>query len=431
MRSDRPHNWRERRLGECGQWLSGGTPSKSHPEYWGGDIPWVGPKDLHARYVDDAEEHLTSLGASNGTQIVPKNTVLIVVRSMALARRLQISLTRRQVAFNQDIKAMRLHTDIDSRFFFYALWGRHDALHALVDEASHGTKRIRTDVLVDFPIAIPSVDEQKRIAAILASLDDKIDSNRRLAKLLEDTAAAIFRARFVDFVGVQKFDDSKIGRVPKGWTVAPVGDVLKVAGGATPSTKEPRYWKEGTHCWATPKDLAGNRSTILLDTDRRITDEGVRRISSKLLPIRTVLLSSRAPVGYTAVSFIPVAVNQGFIAIPPSNGLPSEFVLFWLRTHMGEIKAAAGGTTFAEISKRQFRPLPMVVPPPETLDEFARVVRPMFDLMAAQETEVRTLTQLRDAFLPKLISGEMRIPATTDPEEVIGPVADQLVGAAR
>ncbi len=314
-----------------------------------------------------------------------------------------------------------------SRFLFYffrSARGRHELLR---NASQVGTPGIATPLtsLRKITVPLPPLRTQQAIATILCALDDRIDSNRRLVALLEETAAAIFKVRFVDFVGVEEFEESGIRRVPKGWAVAPVGETLKVVGGGTPSTKEPRYWEEGTHCWATPKDLAGNRSSILLDTDRHITDEGVRRISSKLLPVRTVLLSSRAPVGYTAVSFVPIAVNQGFIAIPPSDGLPSEFVLFWLREHMDEIKAAAGGTTFAEISKRQFRPLPIVVPPREVLDEFARAVHSTFDLMAAQETEVHTLTQLRDALLPKLVSGEIRVSDTADPNEVIGLAAEQ------
>ena len=267
-------------------------------------------------------------------------------------------------------------------------------------------------------VPLPPIERQRAIAAVLGALDDKIDSNRRLAGLLEETAAALFCARFVDFVGVEEFEETEIGPVPHGWCVAPIGNVLPVVGGSTPSTKVPAYW-EGDHCWATPKDLSGARSPILLDTERHITNLGVEQISSRILPMRTVLLSSRAPVGYTAVSFVPIAVNQGFIAIPPTDSIPSEFVYFWLRERMGEIKAHAGGTTFAEISKRAFRPLPMIVPPSATLDAFRGVVEPIFDKMAGLEGERRTLTQIRDALLPKLVSGEIRVPDIADPAEVI------------
>lgn len=267
-------------------------------------------------------------------------------------------------------------------------------------------------------VPLPPIERQRAIAAVLGALDDKIDSNRRLAGLLEETAATLFRARFVDFVGVDEFEDSELGPIPQGWRAQPVGDVLRVVGGSTPSTKQPAFWN-GNHCWITPKDLSGAVSPIVLDTARHITDDGVAQISSRLLPSRTVLLSSRAPVGYTAVSFVPIAVNQGFIAIPPTDTVPSEFVYFWLRERMDEIKAHAGGTTFTEISKRAFRPLPMVVPPSVALDAFRGLAEPIFNKMAALEAERRTLAQIHDALLPKLVSGELRVPDTSNPADVI------------
>jgi type I restriction enzyme S subunit len=285
---------------------------------------------------------------------------------------------------------------------------------------------INRNHLHDFPVVVPDPSEQRRIAGVLRVLDDKIDSNRRLAVLLEEVAATLFRARFVDFVGIDVFEDSPLGQIPKGWTVAPVGDVLTLVGGGTPSTKEPLYWEGGTHCWATPKDFAGMPSPVLLDTARHLTNAGVQRISSRLLPRRTVLMSSRAPIGYTAITAVDVAVNQGFIAFPPSDSVPSEYILFWLRQNMDLIRAHAGGTTFAEISKRAFRPLPMLVPPPALLVEFEQVARPLFDLLAVQEQDIQTLSVIRDELLPKLISGEIRVTDTATSGEsgsAIEPVA--------
>ncbi len=207
-----------------------------------------------------------------------------------------------------------------------------------------------------FSVLLPPIVEQRRIAYVASALDDKLDSNDRVSRLLEDAAATLFWARFVDFVGVEEFEESEIGRIPSDWVVERIGEVLDTVGGGTPSTKEPAYWDGGTHCWATPKDLSGHTSPVLLDTSRHVTDPGAARISSGLLPPGTVLLSSRAPIGYTAMTKVPVAINQGFIASRPSDRLPNEYVLFWMRQNLETIKNHAGGTTFAEISKRAFRP---------------------------------------------------------------------------
>lgn len=121
-------------------------------------------------------------------------------------------------------------------------------------------------------------------------------------------------------------------------------------------------------------------------------------------------MSSRAPVGYTAISFVPIAVNQGFIAVPPSDDVPSEYILFWMRANMDRIKAHAGGTTFAEISKRAFRPLPILVPPKQELDSFRTIAEPLISRIAAAVRENVSLSAIRDALLPRLISGQIRVP---------------------
>lgn len=281
------------------------------------------------------------------------------------------------------------------------------------------------------PVLTPSLSEQRAIAAVLGSLDDKIDQNRRTARALERLARAIFRAWFVDFEPVKAkaagapsfpsmpqavfdalpttFTDSDLGPVPEGWEVKPIGDVVTVKGGATPSTKAPEYWDGGVHCWATPKDMSRLVHPILLDTERRITDAGLSCISSGLLPAGTVLLSSRAPVGYLALAAVPTAINQGFIAMVCDGPLPSCFVLNWCFESLDAIKARASGTTFPEISKLNFRPMPVVVPPPDVIDAFRALADPLYEAVTTTQRETGRLAALRDYLLPQLLNGQVPV----------------------
>jgi type I restriction enzyme S subunit len=245
---------------------------------------------------------------------------------------------------------------------------------------------------------------------------------------LEAMARAIFKSWFVDFDPVRakmdgrevagmdaataklfpdRFEESELGPIPKGWQVRPVGEVVKAVGGGTPSTREPRYWEGGLHHWATPRDLSQLQSPMLLDTERKITDMAVCTISSGLLPEGTLLLSSRAPVGYLAISQMPVAINQGFIAMLCSERASNYFMLNWCRVNMDEIERRASGTTFQEISKASFRPILMVLPSVEVVSAFTEVVRPAYELMAVNERESRLLAETRDSLLPKLLSGRI------------------------
>ena len=302
---------------------------------------------------------------------------------------------------------------------------------------SSGRQRVPTNVLSYFEVTIPPISEQQAIAHILGTLDDKIELNRQMNQTLEGIARALFKSWFVDFEPVRvkaagqqptglaphiadlfpdAFVESELGEIPKGWKVEPIGDIVQAVGGGTPSTKEQAYWDEGIHCFATPKDLSGLLSPMLLDTERRVTDAGLDKISSGLLPAGTVLLSSRAPVGYLAIAQVPVCVNQGFIAMICDEEVSNYYVLNWAEANMSEIKRRASGTTFAEISKRNFRPIPALVPSKEVMVAFDTVVEPVYTKIRLNLEESCTLAALRDALLPKLISGELCVP---DAERIV------------
>ncbi|MBW1976273.1 MAG: restriction endonuclease subunit S, partial [Deltaproteobacteria bacterium] len=149
---------------------------------------------------------------------------------------------------------------------------------------------------------------------------------------------------------------------------------------------------------------------VVLDTERHITDAGVDRISSKKLPVGTVLLSSRAPIGYLAVNEVPVSINQGIIAMVCDCEIPNYYVFFWVKNNMDVIKGKAGGTTFAEISKKNFRPIPALRPSDAILDKFAKITESFYKQIVENAVSSVTLAKLRDTLLPKLISGEVRVP---------------------
>lgn len=265
---------------------------------------------------------------------------------------------------------------------------------------------------------------------MLTSLDNRIDYNRALIANLEGIARALFKSWFVDFDPVRakaageappnlasdlaalfpdRLNDSELGGIPEGWTRRTVGDLADIVGGSTPSTKDESYWVDGQYHWATPKDLAGLSSPVLLRTERKITDAGLDQIGSGLLPPGTVLLSSRAPIGYLAIAAMPVAINQGFIAMKPKSGVSNLYLLYWAETSQEAIVANANGSTFLEISKKNFRPILAVDPGRNLMSAFSDVVKPMFDRVICAEQEIATLTEVRDLLLPRLISGRIRI----------------------
>jgi type I restriction enzyme S subunit len=214
------------------------------------------------------------------------------------------------------------------------------------------------------------------------------------------TTAALFPDTLVD---------SELGEVPEGWSWSEIGDEVVVAGGGTPSTKKEEYWEGGHIHWTSPRDMSNLTDKILIDTSRKITSAGLAKISSGLLPIDTVLMSSRAPVGYLAISKIPVAINQGYIAMKCEGALSAEYVVQWAESVMDDIKQRASGTTFAEISKKSFKIIPVVVPKKEVINDYTAVVSGLYDKITESLSETRSLIEIRNTLLPKLLSGDLPI----------------------
>jgi type I restriction enzyme, S subunit len=280
------------------------------------------------------------------------------------------------------------------------------------------------------PIPLPPEPERVSITEMVGALDDRITLLRETNTTLEAIAQALFKSWFVDFDPVHakmqgrapegmieataslfpdSFEESEFGAVPKGWHVMPVGDAVETVGGATPDTKTPEYWEPAEHHWTTPRDLSGIASPVLLGTERKLSDAGLKKISSGLLPIGSLLMSSRAPIGYLALTQVPMAINQGYIAIPPGGKLSPLFMLFWCQSNMDNIKGRANGSTFMEISKKAFRPIPVLVSSQHVLDAFEALAAHLFARIVENEKQAQTLVIIRDTLLPRLISGQLPV----------------------
>ncbi|MGO7906255.1 restriction endonuclease subunit S [Rhizobium leguminosarum] len=429
-------DFQRHQLQDLGKIVTGRTPPNNDNAYYGGAVDFLTPSDFTGgRKVLATQRKLSAYGVDKLARCVVNHAVGVSCIGWQMG---QSVLIERPTVTNQQINSLIVDPKMaDLWFVYYNLSSRRDEIFAL------GAGGSRTPILnkSDFgklPILLPSLAEQQKISAFLSVFDDKIELNRRMNETLEAIVHAIFRDWFVDFgptyrkvegatdpveiMGGLVHDaeraqvladlfPARLGNdgLPERWTTKPIGDLAEIVGGSTPSTAIPEFWENGVHAWVTPKDLSNLDGLVLFSSERRVTDQGLRKITSGLSPKGTVLLSSRAPIGYLAIAATNIAVNQGFIAIRPSQHLPTAFALFWCRENMDLIKSHANGSTFQEISKRNFRPLPAIQPGLRTIEAFTAFAEPILERIELNLRNLSTLADTRDSLLPKLMSGEVKL----------------------
>ena len=273
-------------------------------------------------------------------------------------------------------------------------------------------KALTIDSLSKFDIKIPAnLDDQRRIASILSSLDRKIELNNKINADLEEMAQAIFKNWFVDFEPFKdgKFVDSELGMIPEGWKVGRLDEIADVVGGSTPSKAKPEYYTQKGIAWLTPKDLSNHPAVYTSRGEIDITEEGYNSTSTKLMPKGTILFTSRAPIGYISIAQNDICTNQGFKSLVPKKA-GTCFLYCFLKYVTPEIENKSTGSTFKEASGSLMKSLQVIMPEQKVFEDFETIVSPLFARIESLEKENSCLSLLRDTLLPRLMSGELEVP---------------------
>lgn len=389
--------WIECTLDKLGEIVGGATPSTKCEDYYGGSIPWITPKDLSSfkgRYITSGERNITEKGlASCSAQMMPKDAVLFTSRAPIG----YIAIASQSVCTNQGFKSIVVNKKADPLFVYYLLKYNKDAIEAMGSGTTF--KEVSGKTMRAVKVRIPlDVSYQKRIAAVLDSLDTKIENNERINDNLEQQAQSYFQELFVDNADPE-------------WTTGTISDLGAVVGGSTPSKAKPEYYTESGIAWITPKDLSINKSKFVSHGENDITELGLKNSSAAIMPEGTVLFSSRAPIGYIAIAAGEVTTNQGFKSVVPKPEIGTPFVYFFLKNTLPVIEGMASGSTFKEVSGSTMKNVPAVIPDAETLAKFSGFCAPIFAQQRILEEQNQSLATLRDNLLPKLMSGEIDVSA--------------------
>ena len=413
--------WWDTSLGNVTDFLSGGTPSKGRADYWVGSIPWVSAKDMKRFRLDDSEDHVSEDAVANGTKLVPAGSVLLLARGMTLLNDIPICVISRPMTFNQDVKALRPKLHMRNDYLPYLLLGNKDRLLSLVDLAGHGTGRLNTDELKALDVALPPPDEQRAIAHILGTLDDKIELNRRMSETLEAMARALFKSWFVDFDPVRakmegrdpglpkeiadlfpsRMVESELGEIPDGWEMESLDQIARFLNGLA-LQKYPPSGMRSLPVIKIAQLRAGNtygadRASAELDSDYIVEDGDI--LFSWSGSLECVLWTGGQG-----------ALNQHLFKVT-STTHPRWLCYLGIHWHLADFRHIAEGkaTTMGHIQRHHLSDAKIAVPPRAICNVLTRHIGPMIEAVWKRHVESRTLAALRDALLPKLISGEIRV----------------------
>ena len=296
---------------------------------------------------------------------------------------------------------------LDKRYLYYLF--NTKMVRAQLSGSATGTKVRHTapERIYRVKVSVPTdVKLQFRIASVLRAYDDLIENNRRRIQLLEQAARMLYEEWFVRRRLLGHEHVLAEADISAGWTTRRLSDICDTTGGGTPSTKVPEYW-DGDVTWVVPSDVTDNDCLVLLDSERKITEKGLRESSARIVPAETILMTSRASVGFFALMDREVATNQGFINIVPHDEGLRMYLLFNLMSRVAEIRANARGTTYPEISKGRFRAMNIVIPDRALVEEFSDIVLDIVRQVRCLKRSSAQFKNARDAFLPRLMNGEI------------------------
>lgn len=383
------------KIGELGKVKTGTTPPTNRSEFYGDYIPFIKPSDIEVnkRYTPKPNFFHSEFGAEYFQKfLVPKgSTCVVTIGSIGE----KITQAETDCFTNQQINAVIPNDFYNRDYVFYLLKNNLYRVKGANQGSSSGRENVAKSTFVDIDIEVTKhLPTQRKIASILSAYDDLIENNLKRIKLLEEKAFL----RYKLIVKCEKMVE---------FTIENICDTL---GGGTPATGDRRFWDEGEIIWFSPTDLTKHNSIVLLDSEKKITELGLQKSSAKLVPPKTILMTSRASIGYFGLINKPASTNQGFINIIPFYENHRAYMLFDLKNRKEEIIGNANGSTFLEISKGKFRQMKIKLPKDEkVLIDFEKEFEVIFNFIENLLKQNTKLREARDILLPRLMSGQIEV----------------------
>ena len=391
--------WVERKISEIGTVVGGATPSTKKPEnYEDGKIAWITPKDLStfsSRYIECGERNITEIGLKScSTQLLPPNTVLFSSRAPIG----YVAIAANEVCTNQGFKSVIPNENTDPLFLFYLLKYNKDKIEGMGSGTTF--KEVSGNTMKNILVNVPTDKKvQEKIAAILGSIDDKIEGNERINNNLEQQTQAIFKSWFVDF-------ELNYGIMPSDWKVSQLGSIAKISTEVFSPAKNPNV--EVEHYSIPAYD---EKRYPVFETSNGIKSNKYRLSSNSVMISKLNPDTKRIWRPY-CISDNPICSTE-FIVYEPINPLNRDFI-YSIIDSIGFSAFLCSHTTGSTNSRQRATPsitltYDIIVPDEKTIQAFCSIVSPMYDTIENNIKENQKLAETRDKLLPKLMSGELDV----------------------
>ena len=374
--------WSERKLGEIGNFVSGGTPSTSNSKYWDGNIPWYTPKEIKNRMLKPSMRTISQDGLKKSSaKLLPKGAILITTRATIG----DVAIANKECATNQGFQSLVVNeTEVNLFWYYWILLHKNELIKRSSGSTFKEIRKTKIEVILTFS---PKKKEQQKIAACLTALDDLISAatgrldalkqHKRglMQQLFPAEGETMPRLRFPEFLNEEAWSERKLG------------EIGNFVGGGTPSTSNPKYW-DGNIQWYTPKEI---KNRMLKPSMRTISKDGLKNSSAKLLPKGTILITARATIGDVAIANKECATNQGFQSLVVNETEVNLFWYYWILLHKNELIKRSSGSTFKEIRKTKIEVILTFSPKKKEQQKIAACLTALDDLIAAHTQKIAKL----------------------------------------
>lgn len=386
-----PNEWEVKRLGEISQMFSGGTPKSTEQMYFNGEIPFIKSGEISNAKT---EQYLSELGLKNSSaKLIERGDLLYALYGATSG---ECALSKISGAINQAILCIRPTKDVDRYFLLSFLQEGKEYYYNSYLQGGQGN--LSADIVKGYKILTPPLPEQRKIAEVLSTWDRAIEKQMLLVEKLELRKKGLMQQLLTGKKRLHGFSEE--------WKTVKLGSIADVVGGGTPDTNNSDYW-DGNIAWLTPSEIGTEK--YVYTSKKHITIEGLKNSSARLLPVGTIVFTSRATIGLKAILKTEASTNQGFQSLIISQSSNIEFVYYLLDILIHVIRKKSSGSTFPEISANSLKSINITTPPLEEQNAIAEILSVCDKEISLAKQKLDTLRQQKKGLMQVLLTGKKRV----------------------